>query len=177
MITAIIIAIYLGLLIAIGFIFGRINRNTSDYFRGGQRGTWWLVGMSMLMMGVSARTFTGNAAVGYQAGLSFLIIYLVQLIALPVELYVGPRFRRLRVTTSAEVVRERYGAGTEQFVAYLRTTSQLFMSGFWLWGFGSGFGIPFRGLAFWGFRGSGLRSRCFPFRTGTWPQPDAGSVL
>ncbi|WOO43567.1 sodium:solute symporter family transporter [Rubellicoccus peritrichatus] len=143
----VIIGIYLVLLVIMGAWFGKLNTNTSDYFRSGQRGTWWLVGLSMVMAGTSTRTFTGNAGLGYEAGFTFLIIYWSGLLLLPVEYFViAPMFRRLRATTSAEVVRERFGAGTEQLVAYLRVVTFLFFGGAWLWGLAifisSVFGLP-----------------------------------
>lgn len=130
-----------------GWVFGRINNNTSDYFRGGQRGTWWLVGTSMLMAAVSARTFTANSGVAYDAGFTFILIYIFALIAMPIEYYyLAPRFRRLRLTTTPEVIRERFDPLTEQFAAYLRMITSLFLASAWLWGLaifvGSVFGYP-----------------------------------
>ena len=143
----IIIGVYLSLLVLMGVVFGRVNKNTSDYFRGGQRGTWWLVGMSMLMAGVSARTFTGNAGVGFEAGFTFLLLYVGNLIAFPVEFFfLSVRFRRLRATTIPEIIRERFGASTEQFAAYLRMITGVVFSAAWLWGLAifvsSVFGYP-----------------------------------
>ena len=37
---------YFGLLILIGGIFARFNRNLSDFTRGGAQCSWWLVGVS-----------------------------------------------------------------------------------------------------------------------------------
>ena len=48
------LAVYLVVLIVIGAVMSRFNRNLSDYVRGGAQGVWWLVGMSMLMSGISA---------------------------------------------------------------------------------------------------------------------------
>ena len=147
----IIIGIYLVLLVIMGSLFGKLNKNTSDYFRSGQRGTWWLVGMSMIMAGTSTSAFTANAGVGYEAGFTFLIVYWGGLAALPVEYYImAPMFRRLRATTPPEVIRERFGFATEQIVANVRVITFLFFGGVWLWGLAifisSVFGFPMRPL-------------------------------
>ena len=56
----IVIGVYLAFLISMGVIFACPNRNLSNYVRGGAQGTWWLVGMSMLMYGISAFALTAT---------------------------------------------------------------------------------------------------------------------
>ena len=41
-----VIGVYLALLVAIGAVVKRFNKDDSDYFRNGCKGTWWLVGAS-----------------------------------------------------------------------------------------------------------------------------------
>ncbi len=130
-----------------GSLFSRMNANTSDYFRSGQRGTWWLVGMSLVMASTSTSAFTGNAGVGYEAGFTFFIIYWSWLVILPLECSVlAPMFRRLRATTTPEVICERFGFATEQIVAAVRIITFILYGGAWLWGLaifvGSVFGFP-----------------------------------
>ena len=69
------VAVYLIILLVIGGVMGKFNNNLSDYVRGGAQGVWWLVGMSMLMSGISAFTFTGNASAVFDAGVTPLVIY------------------------------------------------------------------------------------------------------
>ncbi|MGE9293713.1 MAG: transporter, partial [Puniceicoccales bacterium] len=70
------LAIYLAVLLALGAYFKKFNRNLSDFVRGGGQGSWWLIGMSILMSGISAFTFTGNASAAFEGGPSLLVIYL-----------------------------------------------------------------------------------------------------
>ena len=111
----IVIGIYLVFLLAIGFVFKKFNSDVNDYFRNGCKGTWWLVGASSFMAGISAYTFTGAAGVAYQAGWSVLIIYLGNAGGFLVNyLWSAKRFRQMRATTGPEVIRMRYNKSTEQ---------------------------------------------------------------
>lgn len=115
-----VIGIYLVLLIIIGLIFRGFNRNVSDYFRGGSRGTWWLVGVSSFIAGISAYTFTGAAGAVYDAGWSVLVIYIGNAIGFMFNyFYFAARFRQLRKTTGQEVIRDRFDRFTEQFYSWI----------------------------------------------------------
>lgn len=114
------ILVYFVILLALGMIFSRFNKNLSDFARGGTQGTWWMVGTSMLMGGISAFTFTGNASAAFEAGPSLLIVYGANILGLVFGwLLLGRWFRQTRAYTGADVVRDRFGTPTEQFSAYV----------------------------------------------------------
>jgi SSS family transporter len=114
-----VITFYLLILLVVGFVFRKFNSNIDDYFRNGSRGTWWLVGTSSFMAGISAYTFTGAAGVAYEAGWSVMIIYIANALGFLVNyLWFAVRFRQMRATTAPDVIRERYGKSTEQFYAW-----------------------------------------------------------
>lgn len=113
------LAAYLALLPILGQLFGKVNQNLSDYVRGGAQATWWLAGMSMLMAGTSAFTFTGNASAAFQAGPTVLTIYAANFSALLLGgFFLGARFRQTRAYTVTDVIRARFGPAVEQFSAY-----------------------------------------------------------
>jgi solute:Na+ symporter, SSS family len=119
LIEYIVISTYLIFLLGIGFVFRKFNSNVNDYFRNGCRGTWWLVGASSFMAGISAYTFTGAAGVAYQAGWSVMIIYMANALGFLVNyLWFAVRFRQMRATTGPDVIRERYNKSTEQFYSW-----------------------------------------------------------
>ena len=64
---------YLALIITVGLVFKKFSSNTDDYFKGGSKGTWWLVGSSAFMSAFSAWTFTGAAGIAYEAGFTCLL--------------------------------------------------------------------------------------------------------
>lgn len=131
----VIIGVYLLFLVGVGFSFRRFNSDSSDYFRAGARGTWWLVGSSIFMSGISSYTFVGNGAAIFESGWSPLVIYGANTLAFVLSYLVfGAWFRQLRAVTVGEVVRERFGPRTEQFVAYLFVINALFWSAMQLYG-------------------------------------------
>jgi SSS family solute:Na+ symporter len=125
-----IIGIYLCVLVAVGVVFGRIVKTGGDYFRAGGRGSWWLVGYSMFMSGISAFTFVGNAAGIYLAGWSPLSIYLANVAGFIVaSCFAAAWYRQMRVVTFAEILKERFGKTAEQVVAYLLVLNGFIFSG------------------------------------------------
>jgi SSS family transporter len=143
----IIIAAYLGLMIAIGIVFKKFNKNAGDYFRSNSQATWWMVGMSSFMTGISALTFTGNGGAAYEAGWSVLFIYAGNAAGVLFHfLFLAPWFRQLRATTFPQVVRERFGPVTQQIYAYVWSLLFLLTGAIWLLGlaiYGSStFGLP-----------------------------------
>lgn len=112
--------VYFVFVLVIGGIFSRYNRNLGDFARGGTKGTWWMVGTSMLMAGISAFTFTGNGSAAFEAGPSVLAIYIANILAFGFGgLFLARWYRQTRAYTSADVIRGRFGPIVEQFTVYV----------------------------------------------------------
>jgi len=131
----IVIFAYLILISSIGVIFKSFNKNSSDYFRGGAQTTWWLLGSSIWISAVSAAVFTGSAGAVFESGLpplasNWAIIGAGFILAL----FLAGWFRQLRLITSIEVMRERFGVFTEQIFAYLQLLSSPFYAAFHFFG-------------------------------------------
>ena len=109
------ILIYFVFLVVIGLWVSKMNTSVRDYVNGGAKATWWMVGTSIFMGGISAFTFTGNASAAYSAGPTFLVIYAANVIGFLLCMVIGPWFRQTRADTWADVLRERYGVQIEQF--------------------------------------------------------------
>jgi len=124
MITAydyIIIGFYLVFMLAIGVVFRRMSKNTSDYFRAGGAMPWWLTGASAWIFSFSAWTFTGAAGKIYETGTLVLPVFYAIIVGLGFAMaFTCLRFRRMRVITWMEAVRLRYGAFTEQFYTWIK---------------------------------------------------------
>ncbi len=119
----IVIGVYLLIIISVGFVFDRFNRNTDDYFRGGCRTSWWMVGMSSFMQGFSAWTFTAAAGVAFAAGWSVTVFYLANAVGFVVAFFLAPWFRQLRIAATTEVDRLRYSEAFAQFSSVLSALS------------------------------------------------------
>jgi Na+/proline symporter len=125
-----IIGFYLLFMLAIGVVFRRMSKNTSDYFRAGGAMPWWLTGVSAWIFSFSAWTFTGAAGKVYETGTLVLVVFYATIFALLFSLmFTSVRFRRMRVITWMEAVRARYGAGTEQFYTWVLLLLRLFFAG------------------------------------------------
>lgn len=141
------LSVYFALLLVLGAIFARFNKNLSDFTRGGSQITWWMAGMSILMAGISAFTFTGNASSAFEAGPSLLVIYLANILGYGLGwVYLAKRYRQTRAYTSADVIRGRFGVGPEQFGIYIGLVLGPLGSAVQLWALGvfvsSVFGFP-----------------------------------
>ncbi len=126
----IIIGFYLVFMLAIGLVFRRMSKDTSDYFRAGGAMPWWLTGASAWIFSFSAWTFTGAAGKVYESGLLVLCVFYSTILALTFAiLFTCLRFRRMRVITWMEAVRLRYGPFNEQFYTWIKLPLLLLFSG------------------------------------------------
>lgn len=125
-----IIAFYLLFMLAIGVVFRRMSKDTSDYFRAGGAMPWWLTGVSAWIFSFTAWTFTGAAGKVYETGLLVLCVFYATIFALLFTLaFTCLRFRRMRVITWMEAVRLRYGPFTEQFYTWIKLPLLLLFAG------------------------------------------------
>ena len=126
----IIIGFYLVFMLAIGLVFRRMSKDTSDYFRAGGAMPWWLTGTSAWIFSFTAWTFTGAAGKVYEAGPLVLVIFYSITVGLCFAItFTCLRFRRMRVITWTEAVRLRYGAFNEQFYIWIKLPLQLLFAG------------------------------------------------
>lgn len=130
-----VILAYLLLMVVVGVLFKSFNGNISDFFRGGCRATWWLVGMSAFMSSFSAWTFTGAAGVAFESGWSVMVIFLANAGGFLLNfLCFGPWFRQLRAITAPQVIGERFNEETRQFYGFFSIILGLLVSSLHLYG-------------------------------------------
>ncbi len=126
----IIIGFYLVFMLAIGVVFRRMSKDTSDYFRAGGAMPWWLTGASAWIFSFSAWTFTGAAGKVYETGLLVLCVFYATIFGLLFAIaFTCLRFRRMRVITWMEAIRLRYGPFNEQFYIWIKLPLQLLFAG------------------------------------------------
>src|ERR1044071_8004914 len=112
---------YFAYMLAISWVFRRFVHNVSDYFRGGGKAVWWMVGGSAFMAAFSAWTFTGAAGKAYTDGWPIIVIYVANALGFVLNAtYFAPRFRQLRVITAIEAIRLRFGGVNEQVFLWLQ---------------------------------------------------------
>lgn len=116
-----VLVFYFAFMLAISWVFRAFVTNVSDYFRGGGKALWWMVGGSAFMAAFSAWTFTGAASSAYLHGWPVTAIYFANAVGFLLNaVYFAPRFRQLRVITAVEAIRQRFGRGSEQAIMWLQ---------------------------------------------------------
>jgi SSS family solute:Na+ symporter len=133
----VVIALYMALMLGIGFYAARFNRGASDYFKGGNRIPWLVAGLSSFMSGFSAWTFTGAAGLAYEHGLVAIMIYLGNAATFLLGYWVfAVRWRRARISTVMEYLVERFDERTRQAFSWTTVFFQLFTGASMLYGLG-----------------------------------------
>jgi len=131
----VVIGIYLLLMLGIGFYSMRFNRGVADYFRGGNRVHWLAAGLSSFMSGFSAWTFTGAAGLAYQQGLVAVLLYVGNACTFLLGYFVfAARWRRARISTVMEYLKDRYDERTRQAFAWSTIFFQFFTGASMLYG-------------------------------------------
>src|SRR5688572_9943589 len=105
-----VLVFYFIYMLAISWVFRKFVSNVSDYFRGGGKALWWMVGGSAFMAAFSEWTFTGASSKAYLDGWPIMAIYVANAVGFVLNaVYFAPRFRQLRVITAVEAIRQRFG--------------------------------------------------------------------
>lgn len=132
-----VIVFYFTFQFSLGLIFKAFSKDASDYFRAGGSMLWWLVGASAFMTQFSAWTFTGAAGKAYIDGMLVAAIFFGNGVGyLCNALFTSYKFRRMRVITPIEGVRDRYGETNEQIFTWLQVPISVVYAGIWLNGLG-----------------------------------------
>ncbi|MBR3218284.1 MAG: Na+:solute symporter [Thermoguttaceae bacterium] len=119
-----VMALFFVVMIGIGLFTSVLIKNTKDYFTGGGKMPWWLLGVSHHVSGYSAVAFTAYAAIAYTTGFTVYIWW-----AVPISLacFVGifcivSRWSRLRtrynIESPLEYLSTRYNVPTQQILAW-----------------------------------------------------------
>lgn len=139
-----VLAFYFVFMLVISWVFRRFITNVSDYFRSGGQVLWWMAGGSAFMVSFSAWTFTGAASRAYSDGWPIAVIYFANALGFFMNAaYFGPKLRQLRVITSMEAVRLRFGRASEQTFTWVTLPLQMLTAGIWLYGLGTFFSAAF----------------------------------
>ena len=64
----VVMVVYFIVIMLFGSYFGRYTKNTSDFFFGGRRFSWWLITMSIVATGVGSHSFVKYSAKAPPAG-------------------------------------------------------------------------------------------------------------
>ena len=129
-----VIAGYFILILGIGVVFKKMAaKSTSDYFRGGGRMLWWMVGSTAFMMQFSAWTFTGAAGKAFTDGFAVSLVFIANAFSYFCGwAYFAHRFRQMRTDTPTEAIGRRFGDGNETFFSCALIVFTILNAGIWL---------------------------------------------
>ncbi|MEO0793616.1 MAG: hypothetical protein AAFX93_00555 [Verrucomicrobiota bacterium] len=141
------IGFYFVFTLSLGFVFRRLNTGGTDYFAGGRKMNWWLLGTSSFISNFSAWSFTGAAGMAHSFGIIVFSIAVIDIVGFIVSyLWFAGRFRRLRLVTAMDAVRLRFGKSSEQLFTWLQVVTAFFGGAVWLVGLSillsTAFGLP-----------------------------------
>ncbi|WP_249029240.1 sodium:solute symporter family transporter [Tannockella kyphosi] len=133
MIDILVVCVYFVFLMAIGWIFRTFSNSTSDYFKGGGKMLWWMVGATAFMTQFSAWTFTGAAGKGFTDGFAVTAIFFGNAVGyFGNYLFFAAKSRQMRVTTPIDGVRMRFGKVNEQAFTLASLPINIIQAGIWL---------------------------------------------
>lgn len=128
-----IVLIYFAFLMAVGWMFRSASSSTSDYFRGGGKMLWWMVGSTAFMTALSAMTFTGVMGKALTSGLSIVVIFFANALGYFCNyLFFAAKARQMRVISPIQGIRMRFGPVSEQIFTWATVPSSVLQASLWL---------------------------------------------
>jgi SSS family solute:Na+ symporter len=120
----VVIILYFIILAWMGFFFSKRQKNTHDYFKGGERIPWWAAGLSIFGTALSAITFMAIPAKTYSDDWSYFMLNMTIFMVAPLIVWLFiPFYRRLNITTAYEYLELRFNPvvrimGTLSFILF-----------------------------------------------------------
>jgi len=120
----VVMIVFLAVMVGIGLVSTLLIKTTRDYFTGGGKMPWWLLGVSHHVSGYSAVAFTAYAAIAYNTGFT---IYIWWAVPISMACFIGiffivSRWVRLRthygIESPLEYIEVRYNVPTQQILAW-----------------------------------------------------------
>lgn len=130
----VVIVFYFLFIGSLGFVFRHFNKDSANYFAGGQRTCWWLLGGSMFISNFSSWTFTGAAGIAQKYGVLIFYVYLMDILGYIIGyVWFATRLRQMRLITNMDGVRRRYGKFNEQFFTWYSMLQGPLIGAVWLY--------------------------------------------
>jgi solute:Na+ symporter, SSS family len=132
----IVLAIYIAVMVGIGFWANRLQTDTEAYFVGNRNMRWWAAGLSIIATSFSAASILGVPGYAYATDMWYLQYQLGDIAAaLLVAVLFIPFFHRIRgLTTAYEYLEVRFDAKTRLLGSTLFSLTVLLRAGTLLFG-------------------------------------------
>ena len=125
-----IIAVFLGTLVTIGYLFSRKNKNIDDYFVAGRAMPGWLVALAATGTSISAGTFVGSPELGFNTNLTYVMNLIAAIIGGSlVAAFILPKLYNAKTITIYGFIGDRFGETSKRANSVMFLVGQLFTSG------------------------------------------------
>lgn len=125
-----IVALFLGTLVAIGYMFSRKNKNIDDYFVAGRAMPGWLVALAATGTSISAGTFVGSPELGFNTNLTYVMNLIAAIIGGSiVAALILPKLYNAKTITIYGFIGDRFGETSKRANSIMFLIGQLFTSG------------------------------------------------
>lgn len=120
------LTVYLAAMVGIGVYFSNKNKNTDDFFRGGQHIPWWAAGCSIFATMLSSITFVALPAVSFKTDwTAWIMQWTIPLTAVFIIWKILPFFRQIDATSAYEYLEKRFGYPSRVMGSLLFTLFQI----------------------------------------------------
>ena len=126
----IIVAGFLGILVTIGYLFSRKNKNIDDYFVAGRDMPGWIVALAATGTSISAGTFVGSPELGFNTNLTYVMNLIAAIIGGSiVAAFILPKLYNAKTITIYGFIGDRFGETSKRANSVMFLVGQLFTSG------------------------------------------------
>jgi SSS family solute:Na+ symporter len=113
-----IVAVYFGVVLAVGMYFRKRNKTSTEYFLAGRNVGWIAIGASLFATNISSEHFLGLAGTGSKSGLAVgQFEWLAILVLLLLGWVFTPFYLRSGVFTMPEFLERRYGPASRYYLS------------------------------------------------------------
>ncbi|PKL81867.1 MAG: sodium:proline symporter, partial [Ignavibacteriae bacterium HGW-Ignavibacteriae-3] len=117
----IVLVIYMIAMLLFGTYFAKYNKDTSDFFFGGRRFSWWIIAMSIVATGISSHSFVKYSAMGFKYGFSSSMSYMNDWFFVPFFLFGWlPIIIYSKIKSIPEYFERRFSPSARFFVTILQ---------------------------------------------------------
>lgn len=117
----VVMIVYLVAILLFGSYFSKYNHNTTDFFFGGRRFSWWLIAMSIVATGVSSHSFVKYSAKAWEYGFSSSMSYMNDWFFVPFFLFGWlPIVVYSKIRSIPEYFEKRFSPSARFFVTILQ---------------------------------------------------------
>ncbi len=120
------LTLYLLSMVGVGLFFASRNKDTDDYFRGGQRINWIVASLSIFATMLSSITFLAVPAIAYASNWTYLVMNVGIIVIAPFIIkMVLPFFRKIDAVSAYEYLEKRFHVSVRLFASLAFTVFQI----------------------------------------------------